>query len=67
MAFTLRTDAELDMALAELTEAMGLSRNELIRRLVLAEAERRRDRARLDAVLDRELPRHIVALEQLGE
>lgn len=67
MAFTLRTDAELDMALAELTEAMGLSRNELIRRLVLAEAERRRDRARLDAVLDRELPRHVVALEQLGE
>lgn len=67
MAFTLRTDAELDAALTELVEARGLSRNELVRQLVLAEADRVRDRARLDAVLDSELPRYAVALERLGE
>lgn len=67
MAFTLRTDAELDAALAELAEARGISRNELIRQLVLAEAERSRGRAHLDAVLDSELPRYAVALERLGQ
>jgi hypothetical protein len=67
MAFTLRTDAELDAALAELSAARGLSKQELVRQLVLAEAGRSRDRADLDAVLDSELPRYAVALERLGQ
>lgn len=67
MAFTLRTDAELDAALAELSTERGLSKQELIRQLVLAEAGRSRGRADLDAVLDRELPRYAVALTRLGQ
>lgn len=67
MAFTLRTDAELDAALAELTAERGVSKQELIRQLVLAEAARTQARSDLDAVLDRELPRYAVALERLGE
>ncbi|WP_220794471.1 ribbon-helix-helix protein, CopG family [Nocardioides pelophilus] len=67
MAFTLRTDAELDAALAELSSARGMSKQELIRHLILAEAERSHARADLDAVLDRELPRYAVALERLGQ
>lgn len=67
MAFTLRTDAELDAALAELAAARGLSKQEVVRQLVLAEADRARGRADLDAVLDRELPRYAVALERLGQ
>jgi len=67
MAFTLRTDAELDAALAELSAARGLSKQELIRQLVLAEVSRSRARADLDAVLDSELPRYAVALERLGQ
>lgn len=67
MAFTLRTDAELDAALAELSAERGLSKQELIRQLVLAEVGRLSDRADLDAVLDSELPRYAVALERLGQ
>ena len=67
MAFTLRTDDELDAALAELVAQRGLSKQELIRQLVLAEAARERGRADLDAVLDAELPRYAVALERLGQ
>lgn len=67
MAFTLRTDAELDAALAELAEARGVSRQELVRQLVLDEAARMRGRSDLDAVLDSELPRYAVALQRLGQ
>lgn len=67
MAFTLRTDAELEAALAELSEARGVSKQELIRQLVLSEARRANTRADLDAVLDSELPRYAVALERLGQ
>lgn len=35
MAFTLRTDAELDAALIELAEAQGVSKQEIVRRAVL--------------------------------
>ena len=67
MAFTLRTDAELDAALAELSEARGVSKQELVRQLVLTEARRTSTRSDLDAVLDSELPRYAVALERLGQ
>lgn len=67
MAFTLRTDPELDAALTELTDARGVSRQELLRELVLTEAGKVHDRRQLDAVLDSELPRYAVALERLGQ
>lgn len=66
MAFTLRTDAELETALSELAEERGVSKQELVRHLVLAEAARVRARSDLDTVLDAELPRYAVALERLG-
>lgn len=40
MAFTLRTDAELDQALSDLAAAEGASRQEIIRRAVLERHER---------------------------
>lgn len=67
VAFTLRTDEELEAALAELSAERGLSKQELIRQLVLAEVSRSHARADLDAVLDSELPRYAVALERLGQ
>lgn len=67
MAFTLRTDAELEAALTALSEERGVSKQELVRQLVLAEAARSQKRADLDAVLDSELPRYAVALERLGQ
>jgi predicted transcriptional regulator len=67
MAFTLRTDAELDAALATLAEAQGLSRQEVVRRLVLAEAAKTQKRRDLDAVLDSELPRWAAVLDRLGQ
>jgi predicted transcriptional regulator len=40
MAFTVRTDEELEQALAALTEREGLSRQEIIRRAVLDRYDR---------------------------
>ncbi len=67
MAFTLRTDAELDAALAELAAARGVSKQALVRQLVLDEAAKTRKRNDLDAVLDSELVRYADALERLGQ
>ncbi|WGX98140.1 hypothetical protein [Nocardioides sp. L-11A] len=67
MAFTLRTDAELDAALATLAEEFGLSKQEVVRRLVLAEAAKTKKRHDLDAVLDSELPRWAAVLDRLGQ
>jgi predicted transcriptional regulator len=67
MAFTLRTDAELDAALATLAEERGLSKQELVRRLVLDEAAKTQRRRDLDEVLDRELPRWAAVLDRLGQ
>lgn len=67
MAFTLRTDEELEAALTELADSRGVSKQELVRKLVLDEAARTRRRTDLDAVLDSELPRYAVALERLGQ
>lgn len=67
MAFTLRTDAELDAALAELAAARGVSKQEVVRAAVLAEAAKARGRGDLDAVLDSELPRWSAVLDRLGQ
>jgi len=64
MAFTLRTDAELDAALAELARSAGVSKQEVVRRAVLemhARSEHKSrvadasvvSRQRWDDVLDR--------------
>lgn len=67
MAFTLRTDAELEAALAALAEERGVSKQTLVRQLVLDEAAKVQKRRDLDAVLDSELVRYADALERLGQ
>lgn len=47
MAMTLRTDAELDEALTRLSEQRGISKQDLVRTLVLDEAERLDHRSRV--------------------
>lgn len=67
MAFTLRTDSELEAALDSLATSEGVSRQEVVRRAILERADilaRRRD---IDTVLDQELPRYADALRRLGE
>ena len=49
-----------------LLSARGVSKQELVRQLVLDESARLRRRTDVDAVLDVELPRYAVALERLG-
>ena len=66
MALTLRTDDELERALAALAEAEGLSRQEVIRRAVLDRYDRAGHRARLEASTDRMLDRWSDVLDRLG-
>lgn len=66
MALTLRTDDELERALAALAESEGLSRQEVIRRAVLERYERSGHRARVEASADRMLERWGDVLERLG-
>lgn len=66
MALTLRTDEELDQALAALAASEGLSRQEVIRRAVLERYERSGHRARVDASADRLVERWGDVLERLG-
>jgi predicted transcriptional regulator len=48
MAFTVRTDDELERALSELSESEGASRQEIVRRAVLDRYERSAHRERVD-------------------
>lgn len=57
MAFTLRTDDELERALAALAEREGLSRQEVIRRAVLDRYARAQHVERVAASTDRTLER----------
>jgi predicted transcriptional regulator len=66
MAFTLRTDEELEHALDALTEGEGLSRQEVIRRAVLDRYERTRHAARVDDSTDRMIERWGDVLDRLG-
>ncbi|MGD9695969.1 MAG: CopG family transcriptional regulator [Thermoleophilia bacterium] len=67
MAFTLRTDEELDRALTDLAEAEGLSRQEVIRRAVLdRHASTIHDR-RVSESADRMIARWGDVLERLGQ
>ncbi len=66
MALTLRTDDELEAALAALAEAEGLSRQEIIRRAVLERYERAGHRARVQASTEQMLDRWGDVLDRLG-
>ncbi|MDX1510686.1 MAG: CopG family transcriptional regulator [Nitriliruptorales bacterium] len=66
MALTLRTDDELEQALDALSEAEGLSRQEVIRRAVLERYERAGHRERVAASADRMVERWGDVLDRLG-
>lgn len=66
MAFTLRTDAELDAALAELAEAQGMSKQEVVRRAVLDALERTQRRDRIAAASAASRDRWDDVLDRLG-
>ncbi len=66
MALTLRTDAELERALAALAEAEGLSRQEIIRRAVLERYDRAGHRARVQASTDEMIEQWGDVLDRLG-
>jgi predicted transcriptional regulator len=66
MAFTLRTDDELERALDALTKGEGLSRQEVIRRAVLDRYERSRHVERVGESADRMIERWGDVLDRLG-
>ena len=66
MALTLRTDEELEQALAALAQSEGLSRQEVIRRAVLERYERAGHRARVGASADKLIDRWGDVLDRLG-
>jgi hypothetical protein len=66
MAFTVRTDEELEAALTALAECEGTSRQEIIRRAVLERYERAGHEARVRGSTDRMLERWGDVLQRLG-
>jgi hypothetical protein len=66
MALTLRTDEELEQALAALAESEGLSRQEVIRRAVLERYERAGHASRVAESADRMLERWGDVIDRLG-
>ncbi len=67
MAMTLRTDSELENALAELAEAEGTSKQEAIRRAVIEKRDRVLHRTRVDAIASDLLVEYAEALDRLGK
>jgi predicted transcriptional regulator len=66
MSMTLRTDAELDAALAALAEREGLSRQEVIRRAILERHAQGRHHDRVSESSQRMLERWGDVLDRLG-
>jgi predicted transcriptional regulator len=66
MAFTLRTDAELDAALAELSAAQGLSKQEIARKAILELHARTQHTARVADASSASRARWGDVLERLG-
>lgn len=66
VAFTVRTDDELERALDALARDEGLSRQEIIRRAVLERYERAGHSARVNESTDRMLERWGDVLDRLG-
>jgi hypothetical protein len=67
MAFTLRTDEELERALRTLVEHEGLSRQEIIRRAVLERYDRTQHGERVGESADRMMQRWGDVLERLRD
>lgn len=66
MAFTLRTDKELERALDELVKDEGLSRQEIIRRAILDRYDRAGHAKKVEDTTDRMLERWGDVLDRLG-
>jgi predicted transcriptional regulator len=66
MAFTVRTDEELERALNELARDEGLSRQEIIRRAVLDRYERTGHAKKVDDSADQMIERWGDVLDRLG-
>jgi predicted transcriptional regulator len=66
MAFTLRTDDELDAALAELAATQGLSKQEVVRRAVLDLHRRTQLKSRVVAASAASRERWGAVLDRLG-
>jgi len=66
MAFTVRTDEELERALDELVMAEGLSRQEIIRRAILERHERAGHDKKVAESTDRMIERWGDVLDRLG-
>lgn len=66
MAFTVRTDEELENALTTLAEAENASRQEIIRRAVLERYARAGHASRVQESSDRMLARWADVLDRLG-
>ena len=67
MAMTLRTDSELEQALAELADAEGVSKQESVRRAVIEKRDRVAHRVRVDAIASELLAEYAEALDRLGK
>jgi len=63
---TLRTDDELEEALAELAKAEGVSKQEVVRRAVLDRRGRLSHRERIDAIATQAMTDYQDALDRLG-
>lgn len=66
MAFTVRTDAELEEALSALAEVEGTSRQEVVRRAVLDRYERTALGRRVEQAATRLIDRWADVLDRLG-
>jgi hypothetical protein len=66
MAMTLRTDEELERALAELAEQEGVSKQEAIRRAVIEKRDRTSRRTHIDAIARGVIVEYAEALDRLG-
>ena len=66
MALTLRTDDQVEAALDALTEAEGVSRQEVIRRAILERAERAGHTAALEQSAEAMIQRWSDVLDRLG-
>lgn len=66
VAFTLRTDAELDAALAELARSQGVSKQEIVRRAVLEMHARSEHKSRVAAASQESRERWGDVLDRLG-
>ncbi len=67
MAFTVRTDQELETALDELTSESHLSRQEVVRRAVLEMRERTSHRANVQIATELMMERWGDILQRLGD